>query len=139
MLNDAMAFICARSRVRAGVVLSCRLFSSVPESRDGECRDEVPLFRYVGERRKPTDKVFVWGFSFTGALGIPSFVIPDSGRKTPRKYQLTPYRLDTEQKVLVQNGFKTKPKKKKMVCYYKTIYNFPLVCQRNSPVSVQIR
>lgn len=111
MLNDAMAFICARSRVRHGVVLSCRLFSSVPESRDRESRDEVPLFRYVGERRKPTDKVFVWGFSFTGALGIPSFVIPDSGRKPPRKYQLTPYRLDTEQKVLLQNCFKTKPKK----------------------------
>lgn len=100
MLNGAMALICAGSRGRPGVVLCCRLFSSVAKSRDREARDEVPLFRYVGERRKPTDKVFVWGFSYTGALGIPSFVIPDSGRKTPRKYQLTPYRLDTEQKVL---------------------------------------
>lgn len=98
-----MALLCARSRcrVRRGVILNCRLFSSVAKSRDREGRDEVPQFRYVGERRKPTDKVFVWGFSYTGALGIPSFVIPDSGRKTPRKYQLTPYRLDTEQKVII--------------------------------------
>ncbi|KAG7314563.1 hypothetical protein KOW79_021866 [Hemibagrus wyckioides] len=94
-----MALICARVRVRSGVVLSCRLFSSVPIRRDREARQDVPLFRYVGERRKPTDKVFVWGFSYTGALGIPSFVVPNSGRKKPRKYQLTPYRLDTEQKI----------------------------------------
>ncbi|XP_060768745.1 RCC1-like G exchanging factor-like protein [Neoarius graeffei] len=99
MLNGTMALMCAGSRVRTGVVPCCRLFSSVARSRDREARDEVPLFRYVGERRKPTDKVFVWGFSYTGALGIPSFVIPDSGRKKPRKYQLTPYRLDTEQKI----------------------------------------
>lgn len=92
-----MALTAARSRCR--VVLSCRLFSSVAKSRDREARDELPLFRYVGERRKPTDKVFVWGFSYSGALGIPSFVIPDSGKKRPRKYQLTPYRLDTEGKV----------------------------------------
>lgn len=94
-----MALISTCFRVRPRAVLSCRLFSSVAKSRDRETRDEVPQFRYVGERRKPTDKVFVWGFSHTGALGIPSFVIPDSGRKKPRKYQLTPYRLDTEQKI----------------------------------------
>lgn len=94
-----MALISACFRVRPGAVLSCRLFSSVAKSRDREARDEVPQFRYVGERRKPTDKVFVWGFSHTGALGIPSFVIPDSGRKRTRKYQLTPYRLETEQKI----------------------------------------
>lgn len=98
-----MALISTCFRVRPRAVLSCRLFSSVAKSRDRETRDEVPQFRYVGERRKPTDKVFVWGFSHTGALGIPSFVIPDSGRKKPRKYQLTPYRFDTEQKVLLKN------------------------------------
>lgn len=58
-----------------------------------------PVFQYVGEHKKPTHKVFVWGFSFTGALGIPSFVVPDSGRKKPRKYQLTPYRLETAEQV----------------------------------------
>uniref|UniRef100_A0A8C6TW29 RCC1 like n=1 Tax=Neogobius melanostomus TaxID=47308 RepID=A0A8C6TW29_9GOBI len=59
----------------------------------------VPVFQYVGRSRKPNHKVFVWGFSFTGALGIPSFVVPDSGRKRPRKYQLTPYRLETADKI----------------------------------------
>lgn len=58
-----------------------------------------PVFQYVGQSRTPNHKVFVWGFSFTGALGIPSFVVPDSGRKTPRKYQLTPYRLETAEKI----------------------------------------
>ncbi|KAF7688814.1 RCC1-like G exchanging factor-like protein [Silurus meridionalis] len=92
-----MALLCARSRVRSGVVRGCRLLSSVARSR--EAGDDVPRFRYVGEHRKPTDKVFVWGFSYTGALGIPSFVVPDSGRKKIRKYQLTPYRLETQQKI----------------------------------------
>nr|XP_023675208.1 RCC1-like G exchanging factor-like protein [Paramormyrops kingsleyae]XP_023675209.1 RCC1-like G exchanging factor-like protein [Paramormyrops kingsleyae]XP_023675210.1 RCC1-like G exchanging factor-like protein [Paramormyrops kingsleyae] len=58
-----------------------------------------PIFQYVGQHRKPKDKVFVWGFSYTGALGIPSFVIPDSGRKKRRKYQFTPYRLDTAEQI----------------------------------------
>ncbi|XP_037544147.1 RCC1-like G exchanging factor-like protein [Nematolebias whitei] len=58
-----------------------------------------PVFQYVGKHKNPTLKVFVWGFSFTGALGIPSFVVPDSGRKKPRKYQLTPYRLETAEQI----------------------------------------
>uniref|UniRef100_H3CY41 RCC1 like n=1 Tax=Tetraodon nigroviridis TaxID=99883 RepID=H3CY41_TETNG len=61
--------------------------------------DPGPVFQYVGKHKKPNHKVFVWGFSFTGALGIPSFVVPDSGRKKPRKYQLTPYRLDTAEQI----------------------------------------
>ncbi|KAF3840603.1 hypothetical protein F7725_006465 [Dissostichus mawsoni] len=59
----------------------------------GERSDSGPVFQYVGQNKKPSHKVFVWGFSFTGALGIPSLVVPDSGRKKPRKYQLTPYHL----------------------------------------------
>lgn len=58
------------------------------------------MLQYVGKLRKPNHKVFIWGFSYTGALGIPSFVVPDSGRKKPRKYQLTSYRLETEQQVM---------------------------------------
>lgn len=68
-------------------------------SRPQEKNSSGPVFQYVGQHRKPNHKVFVWGFSFTGALGIPSFVVPDSGRKKPRKYQLTPYRLETAEKV----------------------------------------
>lgn len=64
----------------------------------------APVFQYVGQHRKPNHKVFVWGFSFTGALGIPSFVVPDSGRKKPRKYQLTPYRLETAEQVNRQHS-----------------------------------
>lgn len=64
----------------------------------------APVFQYVGQHRKPNHKVFVWGFSFTGALGIPSFVVPDSGRKKPRKYQLTPYRLETAEQVNQQHS-----------------------------------
>lgn len=62
-------------------------------------RQGEPVFQYVGQNRRPSHKVFVWGFSFTGALGIPSFVVPDSGRKKPRKYQLTPYRLETAEQI----------------------------------------
>uniref|UniRef100_A0A3B3ZX42 RCC1-like domain-containing protein n=1 Tax=Periophthalmus magnuspinnatus TaxID=409849 RepID=A0A3B3ZX42_9GOBI len=69
---------------------------SKPKLRDA--RGE-PMFQYVGQNRKPRHKVFVWGFSFTGALGIPSFVVPDSGRKRPRQYQLTPYRLETADQI----------------------------------------
>ncbi|XP_077402856.1 RCC1-like G exchanging factor-like protein isoform X3 [Vanacampus margaritifer] len=58
-----------------------------------------PVFQYVGQHKKPSHKVFVWGFSFTGALGIPSFVVPDSGSKKPRKYQFTPYRLETADQI----------------------------------------
>uniref|UniRef100_A0A3P9LZP7 RCC1 like n=1 Tax=Oryzias latipes TaxID=8090 RepID=A0A3P9LZP7_ORYLA len=58
-----------------------------------------PVFQYVGQHKRPTHRVFVWGFSFTGALGIPSFVVPDSGRKKPRKCQLTPYRLETAETI----------------------------------------
>uniref|UniRef100_A0AAQ6A0I2 RCC1-like domain-containing protein n=1 Tax=Amphiprion ocellaris TaxID=80972 RepID=A0AAQ6A0I2_AMPOC len=68
-------------------------------SRPQEKSSAGPVFQYVGQNKKPTPKVFVWGFSFTGALGIPSFVVPDSGRKKPRKYQLTPYRLETAEQI----------------------------------------
>ncbi|KAM9788931.1 RCC1-like G exchanging factor-like protein [Neosynchiropus ocellatus] len=61
--------------------------------------NRLPVFQYVGKHRKPSHKVFVWGFSFSGALGIPSFVVPDSGRKNPRKCQLTPYRLETAEQI----------------------------------------
>ncbi|KAM8897302.1 RCC1-like G exchanging factor-like protein isoform 2-T4 [Spinachia spinachia] len=68
-------------------------------SRPQEKTSSGPVFQFVGKHKKPSNKVFVWGFSFTGALGVPSFVVPDSGRKTPRKYQLTPYRLETAEKI----------------------------------------
>lgn len=95
-----MALVCIRLSVRQRFPLNCRGYatpSSVPKRR--ETKNDNPIFQYVSQNKKPNDKVFVWGFSYTGALGIPSFVVPDSGRKKPRKYQLTPYRLDTTEKV----------------------------------------
>lgn len=74
-------------------------------SRPREKKSSSAVFQYVGQNKKPNHKVFVWGFSFTGALGIPSFVVPDSGRKTPRKFQLTPYRLETAEQVKSHEGF----------------------------------
>lgn len=72
------------------------LSSTVGKSKPG---DDLPTFQYVGKRSKRKDRVFVWGFSYTGALGIPSFVVPDTGRKKPKQYQLTPYRLDMDAKI----------------------------------------
>ncbi|XP_064209238.1 RCC1-like G exchanging factor-like protein [Anguilla rostrata] len=96
-----MSVACVRLLRRPSVVLGTRRYATpsqnprttVPKEHGG------PVFQYAGKHRRPKDKVFVWGFSYTGALGIPSFVVPDSGRKNPRKYQLTPYRLETEQKI----------------------------------------
>lgn len=44
-----------------------------------EAEAEAPVFQYAGERAARADRVFVWGFSFSGALGVPSFVLPASG------------------------------------------------------------
>ncbi|KAJ8342927.1 hypothetical protein SKAU_G00328550, partial [Synaphobranchus kaupii] len=106
-----MSVACTRSFGRLGVALATRGYatpsqnprSRVPKEHGG------PVYQYAGKHSRPKDKVFVWGFSYTGALGIPSFVVPDSGRKNPRKYQLTPYRLDTEQKVKHHARTPTRP------------------------------
>lgn len=89
--------LCTRHRIsQLGV---CGYATLSKASNPQEKSSAGPVFQYVGEHRKPNHKVFVWGFSFTGALGIPSFVVPDGGRKRPRKYQLTPYRLETTEQV----------------------------------------
>uniref|UniRef100_A0A8C9TJI6 RCC1 like n=1 Tax=Scleropages formosus TaxID=113540 RepID=A0A8C9TJI6_SCLFO len=72
--------------------------SSAPKHPKEERRGG-PVFQYAGRRHRPKHKVFVWGFSYAGALGIPSFVLPDSGRKKCRKHQYTPYRLETEHQI----------------------------------------
>lgn len=96
-----MAVANIRSYGRPCFHLGLRAYATRPTvtPKKREQQDDVPVYQYVGQNRKPQGKVFVWGFSYTGALGIPSFVVPDSGRKKPRKTQLTPYCLDTEQKI----------------------------------------
>ncbi|NP_001006212.2 RCC1-like G exchanging factor-like protein [Gallus gallus] len=71
-----------------------------PSARQLREADEAsPIFQYVGKAVKRKDRVFVWGFSYSGALGVPSFVKPDAGWKKPRRIQATPYRLETEEKI----------------------------------------
>ncbi|TMS13738.1 RCC1-like G exchanging factor-like protein [Larimichthys crocea] len=96
-----MAFPCVRlcSRHMSAGLQVCSYATLSKASRPQEKSSTDPVFQYVGQHKKPNHKVFVWGFSFTGALGIPSFVVPDSGRKKPRKYQLTPYRLETAEQI----------------------------------------
>lgn len=101
LLVDRMAVprLLRCSRHSGAAFHACSYSTPGRSSRTLEKDDVQPVFQYVGKHKKPNHKVFVWGFSFTGALGIPSFVLPDSGRKKPRKYQLTPYRLDTAEQV----------------------------------------
>ncbi|XP_063153507.1 RCC1-like G exchanging factor-like protein [Candoia aspera] len=67
--------------------------------REVKATDETaPIFQYVGDRAKRKDRVFVCGFTYSGALGIPSFVVPDAGKKR-RRIQPTPYRLEVEEKI----------------------------------------
>ncbi|KAK2828412.1 hypothetical protein Q5P01_019446 [Channa striata] len=95
-----MAFPCVRLCTRhITKKLQVCGYATLKLSRPQEKSSSDPVFQYVGQHKKPSHKVFVWGFSFTGALGIPSFVVPDSGRKKPRKYQLTPYRLETAEQI----------------------------------------
>uniref|UniRef100_A0A6J0UB51 RCC1-like G exchanging factor-like protein n=1 Tax=Pogona vitticeps TaxID=103695 RepID=A0A6J0UB51_9SAUR len=61
--------------------------------------EEAPVFQYVGSHPKRKDRLFVWGFAFSGALGIPTFVVPDVSWKPRRRIQPTPYRLEVEEKI----------------------------------------
>ncbi|KAM6155397.1 RCC1-like G exchanging factor-like protein isoform 2-T2 [Rhynchocyon petersi] len=78
-----------------------------PRSRReaAEAEAEAPVFQYVGERAARADRIFVWGFSFSGALGVPTFVVPSSGSepgaglRPRRRIQPVPYRLELDQKI----------------------------------------
>lgn len=72
------------------------------EAADAEA--SAPVFQYVGERAARADRIFVWGFSFSGALGVPTFVVPGSGPepragRPRRRIQPVPYRLELDQKI----------------------------------------
>ena len=80
-----------------------------PRSRreTAEAEADAPVFQYVGERATRADRIFVWGFSFSGALGVPTFVLPGSGpqpragSRPRRRIQAVPYRLELDQKVRI--------------------------------------
>lgn len=70
-----------------------------------EAEADAPVAQYVGERAARGHRVFVWGFSFSGALGVPGFVVPSSsprpraGSRPRRRIQNVPYRLELDQKI----------------------------------------
>ncbi|XP_021502354.1 RCC1-like G exchanging factor-like protein isoform X1 [Meriones unguiculatus] len=70
-----------------------------------EAEGDAPVFQYVGSRATRADRVFVWGFSFSGALGVPTFVVPSSGPeprsglRPRRRIQPVPYRLELDHKI----------------------------------------
>uniref|UniRef100_G1PR93 RCC1-like G exchanging factor-like protein n=1 Tax=Myotis lucifugus TaxID=59463 RepID=G1PR93_MYOLU len=71
-----------------------------------EAEADAPVFQYVGERAARVDRIFVWGFSFSGALGVPTFVLPGlpgpprSGLRAARKDSSpVPFRLELDQKI----------------------------------------
>lgn len=79
--------------------------SSRSRREAAEAEADAPVFQYVGERATRADRVFVWGFSFSGALGVPTFVQPGfapqprAGSRPRRRIQPVPYRLELDQKV----------------------------------------
>ncbi|XP_046945367.1 RCC1-like G exchanging factor-like protein isoform X4 [Lynx rufus] len=97
--------------------LGWRLSGSGPELRPGRGHwtaagrsrspreADTPVFQYVGERAARADRIFVWGFSFSGALGVPTFVLPGAGpepragSRPRRRIQPVPYRLELDQKI----------------------------------------
>ncbi|XP_004417244.1 PREDICTED: Williams-Beuren syndrome chromosomal region 16 protein [Odobenus rosmarus divergens] len=107
----------ALAALAAGARLGRRLSRPGPGLRPGRghrtaagrsrssCEADAPVFQYVGERAARADRIFVWGFSFSGALGVPTFVLPSAGPKhragsrPPRRIQPVPYRLELDQKI----------------------------------------
>ncbi|XP_006821037.1 RCC1-like G exchanging factor-like protein [Saccoglossus kowalevskii] len=75
---------------------------NIYEMKPKQTKDDVEnmdVFQYVGERSKPARRLYVWGYAHTGALGIPTFVKVKGTGKQPRKYQVTPYRLDLNDRI----------------------------------------
>lgn len=69
-----------------------------------EAEADAPVLQYAGERAARAHRIFVWGFSYSGALGVPSFVLPSAGpapragSRPRRRIQPVPYRLELDQK-----------------------------------------
>ena len=81
--------------------------SILPPSSEAQRREEeskeMEISQLVGKHRKRQNRVYVWGFSYTGALGEASFVKPNLKKGKPvtsrRKYQTAPYLLNQDRKV----------------------------------------
>ena len=82
----------ALAALAAGARLGCRLKGLGPargqwtaagrswsRCEAAEAKANAPVFYYVGERVTHADRIFVRGFSFSGVLGVPTFVLPSYG------------------------------------------------------------
>lgn len=62
----------------------------------------VDLVQMVGKHRKRYTSVYVWGFTYTGALGVPSYFFPSQRKnpiRKPKKFQPIPYKLKFDEKI----------------------------------------
>ncbi|KAI0207398.1 RCC1-like G exchanging factor-like protein [Lamellibrachia satsuma] len=59
------------------------------------------VFQYVGKNTKKADRVYVWGYAATGALGVKRFLMPEKNQNARTK-QLIPHRLDLQDKYNVK-------------------------------------
>lgn len=64
--------------------------------------EEIDVIQLASKQRKRYKSVYVWGFTYTGALGVPSYFFPSKHRndiRKPKKFQSTPYKLKFDEKV----------------------------------------
>ena len=62
----------------------------------------MDVYQYVGKNRQRQSRVYVWGYTYTGALGVKEFLIPKGFRSPPRPHQSAPYTLQVKDKVGIQ-------------------------------------
>ncbi|XP_071479604.1 RCC1-like G exchanging factor-like protein [Diadema antillarum] len=70
-------------------------------SRNPEGKD-VDIMQLVGKHRKRYTSVYSWGFTYTGALGVPAYFFPTKRKnaiRKPKKFQSTPYKLKFDEKI----------------------------------------
>ncbi|XP_033099714.1 RCC1-like G exchanging factor-like protein [Anneissia japonica] len=60
--------------------------------------EELPVYQFSGDHRQRKHRVYVWGNSVTGSLGVPTFVKPKPNVPI-RKKQTAPYLLFFEEKI----------------------------------------
>nr|XP_054756595.1 RCC1-like G exchanging factor-like protein [Lytechinus pictus] len=73
---------------------------SMVKNETGMYADDV--VQMVGKHRKRYTSVYVWGFTYTGALGVPSYFFPSNGKnpiRKPKKFQAIPYKLKFNEKI----------------------------------------
>ncbi|KAJ8020432.1 RCC1-like G exchanging factor-like protein [Holothuria leucospilota] len=82
-----------------GIPANVRFCSAQSKRRAAEA-EELPTFRYAGKTTKRHSNVHVCGFSYTGALGIPHFIVLKGTTHRKRKqFVANPYKLPMPKKI----------------------------------------